>query len=550
MTVPKIYPLCETALSIEWGNTINESVHQQVTCLNRLLQQKPFIGFIETVPAYTTLTIYYQPELIAEENTEPFLFVKNYVENLLSNLQIENLQNENIISIPVCYDDEFGHDLEFIATEKKISKEEVIAIHQQKEYMVYMMGFLPGFAYMGEVDDIIATPRKQTPRAIVEEGSVGIAGKQTGIYPLSSPGGWQIIGRTPLCLFDIQKQDPFLFKAGDRVKFYSITKEEFNLIKDQQKKIPAIDQKENAAGAVVIKPGIFSTIQDGGRFGFRSYGVPVSGAMDIQAYHIANGLAGNIKNAAAIECTMGGLMIQFKKNAAIAVTGGGAAFVNHQKIKMYQPLGIAKNDVLEIKYNNDGMRAYIAVSGGFATPIVMNSRSTYAKAGIGEALKKEDTLAFENTAPVKTKQMLPGLTGHEYNSHAAIRIIEGPEKDWMSTESIQQLYMQNFALTNQCDRMGYRLQSDPLSLQNNGELLSTAVTKGTIQLTPGGQLIILMSDCQTTGGYPRVAQIAAVDLPVIAQLKPGDTIHFLKISFREAEELYLLQQKTINEFFS
>ena len=550
MTAPKIYPLCETAISIEWGNAIDESVHQQITSLNSLLQQRHFPGFIETVPAYITLTIYYQPELIVKENNEPFLFVKNYVENLLSDLSVECLQSENIISTPVCYDEEFGYDLEFIAAENNLLKEEIITIHQQKEYRVYMMGFLPGFAYMGEVDDIIATPRKQTPRAIVEEGSVGIAGKQTGIYPLSSPGGWQIIGRTPLCLFNIQKQDPFLFKTGDRVKFYSIPKEEFNLIKEQQKKIPSIDQKENAAGAVVIKPRIFSTIQDGGRFGFQSYGVPVSGAMDTQAFDIANGLAGNIKNAAAIECTMGGLMIQFKKNAAIAVTGGGAAFVNHQKIKMYQPLGVAKNDVLEIKYNNDGMRTYIAVSGGFAAPFVMNSRSCYARAGIGNSLKKEETVAFKNTAPVSTKQMLPGLHIPVYIGNCVIRIIDGPENDWMTTESVQQLFIQNFILTNQCDRMGYRLQSDPLTLENNNELLSTAVTKGTIQLTPGGQLIILMSDCQTTGGYPRVAQIAAVDLSVIAQLKPGDIIQFSKISFREAEELYLSQQKTINAFFS
>ncbi len=550
MTAPKIYPLCETALCVEWGNIIDESVHQQVTCLNRLLQQNPFTGFTETVPAYTTLTIYYQPESITSADATPFIFVKTHVEILLQRLHVEPSQNEDIISIPVCYDDEFGYDLEFIAAENNLSKEEVITIHQQKEYRVYMMGFLPGFAYMGEVDDIIATPRKQIPRAMVEEGSVGIAGKQTGIYPLTSPGGWQIIGRTPYCLFDIQKQDPFLFKAGNRVKFHSITKEEFYVIKGQQKKIPSIDQNEDTASAIVIKPGIFSAIQDGGRFGFQSYGVPVSGAMDTQAYHIANGLVGNIKNAAAIECTMGGLVIQFKKNAAIAVTGSGTAFVNHQKIKMYQPLGVARNDMLEVKYNNDGMRTYIAVSGGFTAPVVMSSRSCYAKAGIGSPLKKENTLAFEHTARVATKQMRPPLRVPVYNSTCVIRIISGAENDWMAPESIQKLSAQNFTLTNQCDRMGYRLQSDPLSLAYNNELLSTAVTKGTIQLTPGGQLIILMSDCQTTGGYPRVAQIAAADLPVIAQLKPGDIIRFTKISYREAEELYLLQQKMINEFFS
>ena len=550
MTAPKIYPLSETALCIEWGNTIDESINQQVLCLDRVLQQKPFPGLIETVPAYTTLTIYYQPRLIAKDNVGSFLFVKIYIENLLPELPVEIVKKKPAVLIPLCYDEEFGYDLEFVASANNLSKEDVIAVHQQKEYKVYMMGFLPGFAYMGELDNTIATPRKPTPRAKVEEGAVGIAGKQTGIYPIMSPGGWQIIGRTPMCLFDIQKEDPFLLKTGDWVKFYAISKNEFSLIHDQQKKTPLIDRKENSADALIIKPGIFSTIQDGGRFGFQSWGVPISGAIDDRAYHIANGLVGNSKNAAAIECTMGGLVIRFKKNTCIAVTGTGAAFINHQKIKLYQPLRVEKNDVLEIKYNNDGIRTYLAVSGGFAAPIVMNSRSTYAKANIGNALKKEDTLQFENLLPVVSRQMPPSLSMPAYNSYPVIRIMTGPENEWMKTESIEQLYLQNFTLTNHCDRMGYKLQGEPLNLNNTNELLSTAVTRGTLQLTPGGQLIILMSDCQTTGGYPRVAQIAAVDLPVIAQLKPGDTVRFTKIFYREAEELYLSEQRMINEFFS
>ena len=170
MTIPKIYPLSETAICIEWGNTIDEFINQQVLCMNRLLHQKPFTGFIETVPAYTTLTIYYQPGLIVKENANPFLFVKNYIENLLPEVTVGHLRKEPVVSIPVCYDDEFGYDLEFVAATNNLSKEEVVALHLQKEYKVYMMGFLPGFAYMGEVDSAIITPRKQTPLAKVEEG--------------------------------------------------------------------------------------------------------------------------------------------------------------------------------------------------------------------------------------------------------------------------------------------------------------------------------------------------------------------------------------------
>ena len=182
MKLSKIYPLCERAVTIEWGNTITGPIHQQVLRLNGLLHKKPFAGFTETVPAYTTLTVYYQPEIVAHVNTSPSLFVKNYIEHLLSHLPDEKLKKGKNASIPVCYHDEFGYDLEFVAATNNLSKETVIDLHQQKEYTVFMMGFLPGFAYMGEVEDGIATARKPTPRALVEEGSVGIAGKQTGIY--------------------------------------------------------------------------------------------------------------------------------------------------------------------------------------------------------------------------------------------------------------------------------------------------------------------------------------------------------------------------------
>jgi len=550
MGARKIYPLCETAIVVEFGDIIDDAIHLQAMQLNKALQQAPFIGFIETVPAYTTLTIYYQPELIQPLNLSPFVYVKNHIQRLLTNPGIETPNSAEIVSIPVCYDEEFGYDLNLVASTNKLTKEQVIDFHQQEVYDVYMMGFLPGFAYMGTVADAIATPRKPSPRAQVEAGSIGIAGKQTGIYPLTSPGGWQIIGRTPLSLFDLEKQDPFLFKTGDRIKFSAISKAKFDKIKKEQEVKNKITSEESIPDLIVIKPGIYSTIQDAGRFKYQSFGVPVSGAMDETAYHTANALAGNQENAACIECTMGGLQLQFKKNAVIAVAGAGAAFVNGQNIKSWQPLSVSKNDILEIRYNNDGMRTYVAVKGGFAAAAIMNSRSVYAKAGIGTPLKKEQSLQFGNMLSINPKRLTESLSVPAYSSNALIRIIPGPENNWMTPESATQIFSQSFSLSNQCDRMGYQLTAAPLSLNENKELLSTAVTKGTIQLTPSGQLIILMSDCQTTGGYPRVAQVATVDLPVLAQLKPGDTIRFSNISFQQAEELYLLEQKKIDAFFN
>lgn len=543
------YSLSECAITIEWSNKMSILVYEQITSFNLLLNEHPFTGFTETVPAYNTITVFYQPELMIPFDKSPSVFVKSHIEKLIAEKSIRTSFNKNFVSIPVCYDEEFGPDLSYISETKGISVQQVIATHLQKEYHVYMMGFLPGFSYMGEVDDTIAVARKPSPRAIIEKGSVGIAGNQTGIYPLSSPGGWQIIGRTPYSLFDIEKEDPFFLKTGDKVHFDSITKEEFYRYKEKETSVIEEDEGKNP-NVIVRKAGVYSTFQDNGRFGFRSYGVPESGAMDTYSHNIANALVGNEKNCATIECTMGGLCLEFNINTVIALTGAGIVLINGKSIPLYQPHNIALNDVVEIRFNNNGIRTYLAVQGGFTSKVMMNSRSASPKINIGTTLKKDIGLRVEKSATKQILKKIDKLDIPVFESHKIIRIMDGNEIDLINKESMKQFYTQEYALSNRCDRMGYLLEGKPIYIENKVEMLSTAVVKGTIQLTPSGQLIVLMHDCQTTGGYPRIGQIAAIDLPVMAQLKQGDTIHFKRISFEEAEALYLTQQKTIDGYFS
>ena len=229
----KIYSLGETALIIDFGNTIDESINKLVHSLFYQIQNDPIPGMIEAVPGYSSLTIYYDILLIRNilnKQTTAFEWIS---ENLMKFIPKENIETGDpqiLIKVPVCYEIEYAPDLSFIASQNKISHEEVIYLHTSIDYHIYMLGFLPGFAYMGMVDEKISSSRKQKP-VFVEAGSIGIAGKQTGIYPFRSQGGWQIIGRTPLKLFDKEKINPVLFKAGDKVQFYSITKDEFEDIK-------------------------------------------------------------------------------------------------------------------------------------------------------------------------------------------------------------------------------------------------------------------------------------------------------------------------------
>lgn len=546
----KFYSLSECAITIEWGNKISIVVYKQIANLNLLLNENRFAGFTETVPAYNTITVFYQPELIIPFDKSPTDFVRRHIEKLIAEKSIHQAFKNNYVSIPVCYDEEFGPDLQYISETKGISVQQLIAIHQQKDYHVYMMGFLPGFSYMGEVDDKIAIARKASPRAVIEKGAVGIAGNQTGIYPLSSPGGWQIIGRTPYCLFDMEKEDPFFFKTGDTVHFDSITKEEFYKYKEKENCVLVEEKEEKNPNVMVRKAGVYSTFQDNGRFGFRSYGVPESGAMDAYSHNIANTLVGNAKNCATIECTMGGLCLEFSINTVIAITGAGVVFVNGKSIPLYQPHSIKLNDVLEIRFNNKGLRTYLAVEGGFDTKVIMNSRSASPKINIGTTLKKGMGLRVEKSQTKQIFKKINKLDIPVFESHKTIRVMDGREINWINKESKQQFYTQRFALSNRCDRMGCLLEGNPIYIENKVEMLSTAVAKGTIQLTSSGQLIVLLNDCQTTGGYPRIGQIAAIDLPVMAQMKSGETINFKRISFQEAEELYLKQQKKIDGYFS
>ena len=199
----RIFPLGDAAITIDFGNCIDETINKEVIARFNQLRQQPLPGMIEAVPAYSSLTVYY--DVIALKKKIPlhqtvYEWMKQQLEERLQQPFQQNQIKERLLNIPVCYDEEFAGDIQHLATTKNISVDEVIQIHTAKPYKVYMLGFLPGFAYMGEVDEKISMPRKPQPVNIAA-GSVGIAGKQTGIYPLASPGGWQIIGRTPLILF-------------------------------------------------------------------------------------------------------------------------------------------------------------------------------------------------------------------------------------------------------------------------------------------------------------------------------------------------------------
>lgn len=224
----EISQISETSALIEFGSEINEDINKRIRTFCTYIDEHPFIGMVEYVPAFSSVSVIYNPLDIKCEY--PYDVVKSILEDMLSKLDFSLMDKEHIVEIPVCYGGEFGPDIEHVAKINNLTVDEVIKIHCEGKYLVYMIGFAPGFPYLGGMSEKIAAPRRESPRTEIPKGSVGIAGMQTGLYPIETPGGWQLIGRTPIKMFDLDTKS--LLKSGDIAKFYPISYEEYLELKE------------------------------------------------------------------------------------------------------------------------------------------------------------------------------------------------------------------------------------------------------------------------------------------------------------------------------
>jgi antagonist of KipI len=302
----------------------------------------------------------------------------------------------------------------------------------------------------------------------------------------------------------------------------------------------------------VLRAGLLTTVQDLGRRGHQRDGVPVSGAMDPVALRLANLLAGNDEGAAGLEVTLDGPRLAFDAEAIVAVGGADLqARVDGRRLRPWRAARVPAGGTLEFGGWRAGCRAYVAVGGGIDVAPVLGSRSTYLLARFGglagRPLRRGDVLSTGPQRPGSSAT----LAGRAIAPSARpayggpVRLIPGAHLDLLTPDARARLFDAEFRVTPKSDRMGYRLAGPPLALAAPVELLSAGVAFGTVQLPPGADPIVLMADRQTTGGYPRLGEVATVDLPAMAQLRPGDAVRFAPISLGEAQALYLERERTI-----
>lgn len=517
--------------------------------LHRSLEAADLPGVTELIPAARTVLISFDParthaEILAEA-----------VRGLGHTESASDAARE--VTIDVHYD---GDDLAEVADLLSVSPDEVIKRHQAATWQVAFAGFAPGFGYLAGDDELFNVPRRSSPRTRVPVGSVALAGEFTGVYPRSSPGGWELIGRTDAKLWDLDREPPALFVPGTIVKFAEAGRETVEVAGSSARSgasgfsgspgaegsesdsavDSAADSASDSAAAAshaleVLRPGLQLLIQDLGRPGFASMGVSAAGAADRTALTAANRLVGNAETAAGLESFGGAVLLRATGDGVAAVTGAtGSITVTAADGTVLTPrlgeaFALADGDELELGPTERGVRRYFAVRGGIAVETALDSSSADTLAGLGPAAVDKGT-----TVGVHAPRTAPHLVDPnpaqprdlpQAGETVTLSVTLGPREDWFTEAGIETLLSQEWTVTHESDRVGLRLNGEvPLERARTGELPSEGAVTGALQVPPNGQPVLFGPDHPLTGGYPIIASIDDVDLA--AQLPPGVKLRF------------------------
>ncbi|KAB1644717.1 5-oxoprolinase subunit B/C family protein [Gulosibacter chungangensis] len=516
--ITRILPAGERALLLEYQNLDAVLAHYAALTAARLDAVR------ELVPAATTILVRFDPRLTQARDLAATLRGVPAAEHVVSELPP--------VTIPVVYR---GEDIEEIAGLLNVSVAEVVRRHTEATWQGAFAGFAPGFVYCVGNDPLFDLPRRPSPRTRIPAGAVALAGGFSAVYPRESPGGWQLLGRTPQRMWDLDREAPALIQPGQEVR-YAAVREEIDL---SQAAVPTSALPEVAPGAAaieVVRPGMQLLLQDYGRPGFADIGIDESGAADRGALRAANLRVGNEPDTVALEFAGGAAELLSHTDGVIAWVGasGRRSLISSEGLEYPlaadAPTAIAAGDRIKIAGFQRGQRGYLAIRGGFVSPVVLGSGSTDTLSGLGAPmLKAGDVLAVGDAAlagPVE-----PGGIASSEPAAAeecvTLNVVLGPRTDWFTPEGVETLTSQDWLVTPQSDRVGARLAADePLQRATVSELPSEGAVAGAIQVPTDGQPVLFLRDHPTTGGYPVIGVVVDADLDRAGQLAPGMRVRF------------------------
>jgi KipI family sensor histidine kinase inhibitor len=588
-------PAGDRGLVVEFGSEVDIGVNKRVRALALTLEGARIPGVLEVVPTYRSLGVQYDPAQLDGEA------LRVRIQEALNALDPAQLAPPKVVRLPTCYGGEFGPDLPFVAEHTTLTEAEVIALHSGTAYHVHMIGFTAGFAYLGGLPEKLHTPRLPSPRTKTPRGAVGIGGSQTGAYPAETPGGWRLIGRTPVPLFDPLREPPTPMLPGDTVRFDPISREEYDRLEREYTsarcRTPGAEQDAERAptggerpghsaagqpgttespGCQIAKPpnrqvaqspfasrvaleflraGLLTTVQDRGRVGCQKFGVTVGGAMDEVALRVGNILVGNEQNAAGLEISFLGPQIRFRADVVLALTGAEVdADLDGRPAPWYEAFRARAGQVLDIRHCTRGMRAYLAVGGGIDVPVRLGSRSTSLAAGFGgfegRPLRDGDALwvapTVDGTARGAGRGAPRGLRP-TFGSPQTVRVVFGPQDGAFTEAGRRTLLESAYEVNPSSDRMGYRLDGPAIEHAGPADIISDWIPLGGIQVPGNGKPIVLLADRQTTGGYTKIATVIGSDIPKLVQLRPGEAVRFHAVTVGEAESAARALEREIRE---
>ncbi|MCO5063977.1 MAG: urea amidolyase family protein [Rhizobiaceae bacterium] len=502
----------------------------RVLALVYSLERDPVEGVLEMIPAARTVLVTFDIERIRPHELAAQISSRNLA-------QVQPVDGP-LVQIPVRYD---GEDLAGLAELLGVPVREFVRWHTRTEYKVAFVGFAPGFAYLSSDDSRFTVPRLATPRVRVPAGSVALAGNFCGIYPKDSPGGWRLIGSTPLKMFDPDRNPAALLQPGSRVRFIDMAHSARHMVIDMSKPAAPRRPSVEAAGRLEILSTLFPLlVQDGGRAGQSRQGVSISGAADKASYRIANRLVGNDRGAPALEITLGQVRLRVHGKTFMALSGAPAPFTVQRKqgttmnAGRHEVVALMDGDVVAIGSPASGLRSYLAVRGGFESALVLGSASRDVLAQIGPlplvAGAQIGILPPPRNAVVSAGEREP-FAMPVSGGHVSLDVTLGPRADWFTEKSVERFLSEEWTVTAESSRTGIRLHGQPLERISKAELPSEATVQGAIQVPLSGQPVLFLTDHPVTGGYPVIANVAAHHLDLAGQLPPGVKLRFKKLPF-------------------